>query len=60
MTVPTVTGVTYKNKLTNTTLTTASPVTLAEGDPLTVIATPTSGYYFATSADDEWYYEGTA
>ena len=60
VTVPTVTGVTYKNKLTNTTLTTASPVTLAEGDPLTVIATPTSGYYFATSADDEWYYEGTA
>ena len=58
VTVPTVTGVTYKNKLTDATLTTAAPVTLAPGDTLTVIAVPASAsYYFSTNADDEWYFE---
>ena len=58
VTVPTVTGVTYKNKLTDATLTTAAPVTLASGDTLTVIAVPaSSSYYFATNADDEWFFE---
>ena len=58
VTVPTVTGVTYKNKLTNATLTTGSPTTLAAGDTLTVIAVPAStSYYFSTNADDEWYFE---
>ena len=56
VTVPTVAGVTYKNKLTNTTLTTGSPTTLAPGDSLTVIAVPASGYFFATNADDEWFF----
>lgn len=58
VTVATTTGVVYKNKLTNATLTTGSPVTLAEGDTLTVIAIPASGYYFTTNADDEWTFEG--
>ena len=58
VTVPTVTGATYKNKLTDATLTTGAPVTLAPGDTLTVIAVPTSSsYYFSTNADDEWYFE---
>ena len=58
VTVPTVTGVTYKNKLTGTTLTTASPVELSADETLTVIAVPASAsYYFATSADDEWVFE---
>lgn len=60
VTVATTTGITYKNKLTNTTLTSGSPVTLAEGDELEVIAIPTSGYYLASSANDEFLftYEG--
>ena len=60
VTVPTVTGISYKNKLTNTTLTTGSPVTLSAGDSLNVIAIPASGYFFSTNADDEWYYSRPA
>ena len=60
VTVATTTGVTYKNKLTDTTLTTASPVELAEGDSLIVIAIPQTGYHLATSGDDEWRFVGTA
>ena len=58
VTVATTTGVVYKNKLTDTTLTTASPVELAEGDPLIVVAEPAEGYYFATNADNEWRFVG--
>ena len=54
VTVPTTAGVTYKNKTTNATLTTASPVTLDEGDELTVLAVPAAGYYLSSSASDEW------
>jgi len=56
ITVPTVTGVTYKNAATNATLTTASPTLLAEGESLSVVATPNAGYYFGNSEDDEWTY----
>ncbi|WNM72402.1 major capsid and protease fusion protein [Gordonia phage Mossy] len=59
VTVPTVTGVTYKNKLTNATLTTASPVTLTPDEELTVIAVPaSSSYYLSSSAEDEWMFDG--
>ncbi|QAU06728.1 head maturation protease [Gordonia phage Duffington] len=59
VTVPTVTGVTYKNKLTNATLTTASPVELTPDEELTVIAVPaSSSYYLASSAEDEWMFDG--
>lgn len=54
VTVATTSGITYKNKATNTTLTTGAPVTLAEGDELTVIAVPDSGKYIASSAEDEF------
>jgi HK97 family phage prohead protease len=54
VTVATTTGITYKNKLTNVTLVTGSPVTLAPGDELTVIAIANAGYYIASSADDEF------
>jgi HK97 family phage prohead protease len=57
VTVPTITGVTYKNALTNATLTTASPVELDPGETLQVMAVPSSAsYYFATSEDDQWQY----
>jgi Caudovirus prohead serine protease len=60
VTVATTAGVTYKNKDTGTTLTTASPVTLAEGDSLTVQAEPAAGKYFANNQDDEWTFKNTA
>ncbi|QGJ88001.1 major capsid and protease fusion protein [Gordonia phage Avazak] len=59
VTVPTVTGVTYKNKLTNATLTTAAPVELGVDEELTVIAVPaSSSYYLSSSAEDEWMFDG--
>ncbi len=58
VTVPTVTGVTYKNADTDATLTTAAPVTLTEGQTLNVKAVPAAGSYFANSEDDEWSYTG--
>jgi len=60
VTVPTVTGVVYKNKSTGATLTTGSPVTLAEGASLTVEATPTTGYYFESNQEDEWTFTNEA
>ncbi len=56
VTVPTVTGVTYKNARTNATLTTASPVVLADGETLNVVAVPNSGSHFANNQNDEWSY----
>lgn len=56
VTVPTVTGVVYKNADTNATLTTGSPVTVAPGSALNVIAQPTAGHYFANSENDQWTY----
>jgi Caudovirus prohead serine protease len=53
--VKTTAGVTYKNKDTGATLTTAAPVALASGESLTVEATPaSSSTYFASNQDDEW------
>ena len=59
VTVSATTGVIYKNKVTNATLTTASPVTLGEDEKLTVVAVPSSNtYHLASSANDEWYFNG--
>ncbi len=55
VTVATTTGITYKNELTNATLVTGSPITLDEGDELTVIALPsTTAYYIASSTADQF------
>lgn len=55
VTVATTTGIVYKNQKTNATLTTGSPVTLTDGQELTVIAVPaSSGYYLASSAANEF------
>jgi HK97 family phage prohead protease len=59
VTVPTVTGVTYKDGGGNT-LTTASPITLTAtgpGSTLKVVATAAAGKFFPTNAEDEWTYE---
>jgi len=60
VTVKTTPNVVYKNKGTGTTLTTGAPVTLADGETLTVQAEPTSGHYFANNQDDEWTFVNTA
>lgn len=55
VTVPTITGITYKNKLTNQTLVAGTPLQLNEGDEVTVIAVPASTeFYLASSTEDEW------
>jgi hypothetical protein len=48
VTVPTKTGVVYKND-SGTTLTAGAQTAITAGNSLTVIATPTSGYYFSTA-----------
>jgi HK97 family phage prohead protease len=58
--VKTTPNVTYTNKDTGATLTTGAPVTLADGETLTVQATASSGYYFANNQDDEWTFKNTA
>jgi hypothetical protein len=55
VTVPTTSGVTYRNKATGATLTTGAPVTLAADESLTVEAKPTSSAtYFESNEEDEW------
>jgi hypothetical protein len=55
VTIPTVTGVVYKNADTGATLSAGAQSALAAGASLDVQAFPsTSGYYFEDSDDDEW------
>lgn len=56
ITIPTVTGVEYQ--VDGSAVTTS--VAVADGESVTVVAVPTTGYYFATSADDEWTFLGEA
>ena len=55
VTIPTQTGVVYKNADTTATLTAGAQAALATGATLNVVAVPSGvGYYFATSDDDSW------
>jgi hypothetical protein len=54
VTIPSQTGVVYKNDVTNATLTAGAQSALAEGATLKVRAEPASGYYFGTNAEDQW------
>jgi hypothetical protein len=54
ITIVATTGVVYKNKDTNATLSTGAQSALAAGASLTVLATPASGYYLSNNEDDEW------
>jgi hypothetical protein len=54
LTITNQTGVVYKNGAGVVINAAGSPYTVASGDTYTVVATPASGYYFATSNDDEW------
>lgn len=54
VTIVATTGVVYKNDDTNATLTAGAQAPLAAGATLNVRAEPASGYYLASSEDDEW------
>lgn len=54
VTIPTQTGVVYKNFDTSATLVAGAQAALAAGATLNVIAVPASGYYFSTNAEDQW------
>lgn len=53
ITIPTVTGVVYKDG-DGTTLTAGAQPALAAGESTTVYAVPATGYYFADNANDSW------
>ena len=59
ITIPTVTGVVYKNGA-GTTLTAGAQTALNDGASLVVNATPDTGYYFATTEDDSWTFKRDA
>lgn len=56
VTIPTQSGVTYKNSDTGATLTAGAQAPIAAGATLNVLATANSGFYFGTTAHDEWNY----
>jgi capsid protein/prohead serine protease len=59
LTIPTVTGVTYKHGVTTVT-NGGSPYTVAVGTPWTIDATANSGYYFESDAEDSWTFTAEA
>jgi HK97 family phage prohead protease len=59
VTVATTAHVTYKDASDDSTLTTGAPVTLDEGEELTVYAVAASGYYFADNIHDQWTFKNT-
>lgn len=60
ITIPTVTGVTYKNKATGATLTAGAQTALGATETLEVQAVPNTGYHFPHDFDADWVYPPTA
>ncbi len=60
VTIPTTTGIVYRNADTNAVLANASTQAVASGATLRVRATPASGYYLANNVDDEWTFTNPA
>lgn len=54
VTIPTVTGVTYKNQETMATLSAGAQTALDPGESLSVVAVPNTGYYFPHNFDADW------
>lgn len=54
LTIPTVTGVTYKNQLTNATLAAGAQTAIAPSETITVKAVANTGYYFPHNFDADW------
>jgi hypothetical protein len=53
LTIVDATGVVYKHGVT-TVNASGSPYTVVAGTPWTIDATPASGYYFESNAEDQW------
>lgn len=60
VTIPSQTGVVYKNADTNATLSSGAQAALDPGETLNVQAVPDTGYYFATNRDDQWSFKRPA
>lgn len=55
VTIPTVTGVVYKDTTAGgATLTAGAQTAIDPGETWHIVAVPATGYYFATNAEDEW------
>lgn len=54
VTIPTVTGVTYKNQTTDATLSSGAQTAIAAGATISVKAVPNTGYYFPHNFDADW------
>ena len=54
VTIPTVTGVVYKNQDTSATLTAGAQSAIAAGATISVVAVPATGYYFPHNIDADW------
>lgn len=54
VTIPTTTGIVYKDASDNSTLTAGAQTPLAAGESLTVVAVPAAGYYLENNVDDQW------
>ena len=57
VTIPTVTGVVYKQEDGTTTISAGAMTALAAGDDITIKSVPASGYYFADNRNDSWYFK---
>jgi len=54
VTIVATTGVVYKNKDTGVTMSTGAQAAIAAGASVTVVATPSAGYFLADNINDEW------
>jgi len=54
VTIPSKTGVVYKNQETGATLSSGAQTALASGATLSVDAVPATGYYFPHNIDSDW------
>jgi len=59
VTIPTVTGVVYKNQETGVTLSAGAQAAIDKDEELSVVAVPASGYYFPYNFDADWTFIGT-
>ena len=59
VTIPSKTGVVYKNQDTDATLTAGGQTPLDIGETLSVVAVPSTGYYFPHNIDADWDFVGT-
>ena len=54
VTIPSITGVTYKNQETDVTLTAGAQAAIVAGATISIVAVPNTGYYFPHNFDADW------